>query len=103
MRPIKIDEKMANVGYVPASIVAQEVGVNLSTIYRSCEAGRMVVKRIGTHWYLKAQSAVDFYKLPGLAEDLQVWIEDNRSKVITPVEYDEADADLEQDESDYQD
>jgi hypothetical protein len=103
MRPIKIDEKMANVGFIPASIVAQEVGVNLSTIYRSCEAQNMVVKRIGTHWYIKAQSAVDFYKLPGLAEDLQVWIEEHRSKVIEPVKYDEKDAELSQDESDYQD
>ncbi len=70
MRPTHIDIVMATRGFVPAQTAATAVGVHLSTIYRAVTAGHIQGQRCGRHHYVHAESVVQYYRFPGLAEAL---------------------------------
>lgn len=70
MRPHHIDRVMSRRGFVSARAAAKAVGVHLSTIYRAVTAGHIEGEQCGRHWYVRAESVVEYYRFPGLAEDL---------------------------------
>jgi len=56
MLPGKMTETMRSRGYIPASEAAGRIGVTVYSLYRWIEAGKVEGERVGSHWYVKADS-----------------------------------------------
>lgn len=55
-------EHLAAQGYVPATEAAQKVGKSTQTVYYWLQNQKVEGVRIGTHWYVKWASLLDFYR-----------------------------------------
>lgn len=58
-------ELMAEAGWVPAPVAAEAVGVQLSTLHRRIQGGKLVGQEVGGRWYVQALSLLaDYQKTP---------------------------------------
>ena len=96
-RPKKIDWRMAKAQHVPSVFVAETLGVHLTTLYRQAQEGMLEATRVGKHWFFSIKAVCDYYKIPGLDEELQVWCDETVAEYEAELEAKKA-AEEEEDE-----